>query len=292
MFACSYAGTEQLSGYRESVPIAFRAITIPNIDGKYDTTLVKAIDSAGRTVMVDEWNDTSRQRMCPYFGNGIIGGNAIAEFSMKYDENNLYVLIDFPTNMRPGYDPKKQDELNIDSFSIGFDTMCNGGQLPQTDDYIFMMGIKPDPVAPFGFYWYARQGTGNGWTKPLNSSSPIYSGIWTWPGISESNNNFTKLPHMFVEWKFPRRLFTSSETLKVRIFAYDLGTDLMAIWPKEAVTTRNIDLYGSVALSTQIVPEFPLFVAPAMSILAASMLLRQRQSKKRQDENPSVKRNA
>ena len=153
MIADVHAGPEQLPYF------AVKAIMVPMIDGKYDTSLVRATDSAGNTIMVDEWNDTHRQRLYSFFSNDTMGGKAVAEFSMKFDESYLYVLVDFPTNMNPGYDPNKQGELVIDSFSIALDTMRNGGQLPQPDDYVFVMSIRPEPNGGWGYSWGARQGT-------------------------------------------------------------------------------------------------------------------------------------
>jgi len=96
MPACAYAAQDMRSSFREPIPVAFKAITIPKIDGEYDAALVKTTDSAGNTIMVDEWNDTQRQRMRSYFANETAGGSAIAYFSMKFDESYLYVLVDFP----------------------------------------------------------------------------------------------------------------------------------------------------------------------------------------------------
>jgi len=255
--------------------VALKAVSIPKIDGKYDTTLAKAFDNIGNTIMVDEWNDTRRQRLYSYFSNGTLGGHAIAEFSMKLDESYLYVLIDFPTNAHPAYNPGKSGELNIDGFSIAFDTKRDGGQLPQPDDYVFAIQYGPNIYA-----WYARQGTGSGWSGVLDPSSPVYIGVQVNFGVSVTNNEFTGWPHILAEFRFPRTLF-GSEGVRSRIFAYDLDTDMIALWPKEALTTRVIDLYGDVTFSTQIIPEFSTFTTAPSSLIILLVLLSTFKSRKR-----------
>jgi len=286
MLACAYSAQNMRSSFKEPIPVAFRAITIPKIDGEYDAALVKTTDSAGNTIMVDEWNDTQRQRMHSYFVNETAGGSAIAYFSMKFDENYLYVLVDFPTNAYPGYNPNKPPELVMDAFSIAFDTKCNGGALPQTDDYIFTIAARPR-TGYFEFSWYVRQGTGEGWSQILaDPSHPAKQGFQAWPGVRQTNNNYTRLPHMFGEFRFSRRIL-GNETLKARAFAYDVDTDIFAVWPKEALTTRNIDLYGSIALSTQTIPEFPTQI---LAVLAAVGLILAFNVTRRKDLNHLVRR--
>jgi hypothetical protein len=177
------------------------------------------------------------------------------------------VLIDFLTNTGPAYNPEKSGELNIDGFSVAFDTKRDGGQLPQPDDYIFVIQYGPKVYA-----WYARQGTGSGWSKVLDPSSPVYIGVQVNFGVSVTNNNFTRSPHVLAEFRFPRTLFVG-EGVRTRISAYDLDTDMVAIWPMDALTTSVIDLYGDVAFSTQIIPEFSFFVAAPSSLTILLVLL-------------------
>lgn len=275
------AGAGQVFAVQEQTPVAFKAIRLPNVDGRYDTSLIKAVDSAGNTITVDEWNDTRRQGLHSFFSNDTMGGKAVAEFSMKFDENYLYVLMDYMTNANPGYDPGKKGELIIDSFSIAFDTMRNGGQLPQPDDYVFVMTIRPASNGGWGYSWYARQGTGNGWSQMISDpSSPVYFGFQARPGIGRTNNNVTKSPHIFAEFRFSRT-FLGSEGVRVRIFGYDLETDMIVRWPKEAISTMVIDLYGDIVFLAQVIPEFSSFLVAPTSLVVAFGLLRTYRRKRR-----------
>lgn len=94
---------------------------IPDIDGQWSTPL--------------EWTDASETRLENE-------SNQTAYLRMKHNTTHLFIVVDFVTDY---------SRSTYDLGGVCFDTLFNGGDLPQDDDYLFgiLAGQTPDQVTMF-----------------------------------------------------------------------------------------------------------------------------------------------
>lgn len=142
--------------------------TIPRIDANWS---------------VGEWDDA--------FEYAISNGSLTSYVRVKWGAGNvtgdfLYILIDSPWDTTPA-------ELNPnENYWIAFDTLNNGGNDPESDDYLFNDGFSDWT----GQSW---EGTGSGW-KAMLTPEPGYVSIQN-NCNSTSPHNSTK--HMICEFRIP-----------------------------------------------------------------------------------------
>jgi len=132
------------------------AQVVPVIDGNADTPR----DQLKRTPLgeqmnypLGEWEDATTIPLvsAPW------GPKGEAYVCLKHDSNKVYVLIDFLSNK----DPSKGDEARL-----RFDTLHDGTEHPQKDDYMFSFGN------PERGKFFVGQGTGSMWSQAIELRDP------------------------------------------------------------------------------------------------------------------------
>jgi len=253
------------------------ALVIPQVDGEYTpveelerTELGKEKEGEGWTFN-HEWEDA---RLIP-LRNAFEWVHGVGNFAMKHDENWLYGIIDFIS------------DKNIDGGMcfISVDTTNNGGDLPQTDDYLFAgeWQTRGSPI----LYCYMRQGTGketevDGWGNTLRMKDASMA-------CSKAASPRSDVEHSIYEFAISKKYFGNSSVAGVYLSVWDPEERSFMIWPfnEPRLLGSKPSLWGDVEFlpmeNKYAIPEFSHAAGPVASagIAAAAALAGYSTMKKR-----------
>jgi hypothetical protein len=227
--------------------IAMRSISPVTVDGKWTNP--------------EEWKE-ERDIVAP--------GNA---WKVKHDDEALYVLFDFygDTMLDAPSDPSY-----CDSTGIQIDTLKNGGNKPQPDDYSFRI-LWLSPTQPT---LEMSRGTGTGWAN----IEPSFSGA---SSMDASNDPYSSNPHLIYEYRIPKSILpANTSSVYCRLAAWDGNGPTIFTWPRNAYGD-NPNAWGKLELSEKVIPEFSSTLLPLALALGIPLYLLRKHSGRREAQTPS-----
>jgi hypothetical protein len=214
----------------------------------------------GRWTTVDEWTDAVEVSLVFTQGSGKAYSKA------KYDDNYLYVLIDFVSD---------QQTQGGDMAMVAVDPKNNRGSDPQTDDFtlVFRWNTPTQSVSLIGWGTGGQESVWGNLGEGFNAAC----------SNNAENDPYGKAPHLTYEFQIPMKLTSPTGAGSFSLSATGFGIGVSAFngqtgacaWPG-GVDLAVPEGYASVTFTTKVVPEF----STAMSIVlflvlaVATILLR------------------
>jgi len=207
----------------------------------------------GKWTFQQEWKNTSEDVIT------FDGGNKLA-IRTGHDFENLYVFVDFISDT--------SIQKSADKSFVCIDSKMNGGNVPQSDDYCFMISVgSHNPITLQGGHKLAQTGY---LAKIPNHPSLIAVG-----GVSDNNDRYSDVPHASYEFKIPLEIFGKSDKYGFYVVAYDAKANKAYSWPMYTATEKYPflappDKWGQLISPDKSIPEFewPVFVIlPALLIV-------------------------
>jgi hypothetical protein len=177
------SGVVKPAHFKDAKIEIYKAITVPNIDGKYDMTL-KEVEVNGKKVMTDEWSDATWVEIPKNLGS------MTAYSGYKYDEKFLYMAHDLISVTESSFNKRG-------SAGTCFDPLHDGGFVKARPDDFIVLPIWGGDGGE-GFHMYLRHGQTNGnygHFQPAPKNLIANSNISTSP--------FSSTPHLFYEVQVP-----------------------------------------------------------------------------------------
>jgi len=197
------------------------ALIIPEIDGQYTTP----VENLGRSILgkekeeegwvyKNEWEDARLISFYPGF-NWVHG---ISNLRIKHDEEWLYGIVDFISD---------EEINNTDWCHVSIDIKNDGGNLPQTDDYLF--AGEWDTRGSPKLSCYMRQGAGketefDGWSDTLKMKDAFMAS-------SKNTSPDSDVEHLIYEFKISKKYFSNSVAgMSLSVLDSSPGMPFM-VWP-------------------------------------------------------------
>ncbi len=190
---------------------------------------------------------------------GFFQGSGEAYFKAKHDDNYLYALVDFVSDV---------ESQEFDMGFVAVDSKNNGGSTPQTDD--FMLAGRWN--SPTNFNSIIAWGTGTAWGSP----SGLTGGLKVACSKDAANDPYSSSSHLMYEFQIP---MSELNPTAIGIFAAAVDREVnKGIWPM--TPAENPSQYGYMEFTAQVIPEF---FAPAPIVLplllgVISLVLRYRRA--------------
>ncbi|MFH0848380.1 MAG: hypothetical protein V1857_02610 [archaeon] len=215
--------------------------------------LNKQVTVEGKWTNVDEWTDAMEISLV------FLQGSGKAYIKAKYDDNYLYLLVDFVSD---------QESQTSDMVVIAVDPKNDGGLNPQKDDFTlsFTWNTPTQYVRLLGW------GTG---TEDL-----LWGDMGGAFNAAASNNvendPYGKSPHLIYEFQIPVKLtsatgggtFVMSPTgIGIGVSAYDRLAN-SCLWPN-GFDPGIPDKYAEMSFMTQVVPEFSTAISVVLFLVLA-----------------------
>jgi hypothetical protein len=191
----------------------------------------------GKWTSAQEWTDASE------FPLTFMEGTGEAYFSMKHDNNNFYVLVDFVSRTKP--------EVG-DGAIVVLDTQNDGGKEIKDDDLALLIRWNTPTVSMGAMQW-------GGWTGQDWQLLPS-GGIEAKSSIEAQNDPHSTAPHEIYEFRIPKTTFkASSSGLVVSIGGGEAG--YYALYP--GVDVSSPDNWGQLEFSDKTLAELTATVTSA-----------------------------
>jgi hypothetical protein len=236
-----------------NIPYSDRA---PTIDGMWTNS--------------SEWSDAKLIELSEKLGNGV---NMTANVRLKNNGTYVFVLIDFVTDFVSN---------TYDQGGVCFDTRNDGGNLPQSDDYLFSLLAGQAPS-----FLYTFVGTGSG-SKPGDAWSltvipePVGQAGF---GKGQYGNDTA---HRIYEFQIPCTVWSATSSYGFYVYVFDYYTGAFLEWPVGAgggwtqiaegapqYVPPSPEHWGSI--EGAFVPEFhswPVFLGVTIALTSIAVLLR------------------
>jgi hypothetical protein len=170
---------------------------VPKIDGLWTTPL--------------EWADASETQL----KNEL---NQTAYLRLKHNSTFVFVLIDFVTD---------HTQSSYDLACVAFDSLDDGGDIPQRDDYLIgMVGVAS------GFDSY--QGTGINGTPQASWMRKGFVGFYAEKGFSGQNNPYDVSSHRIYEFQVNCEVLGEAMQYGFYVFVCDYHSQTLLEWPEGA----------------------------------------------------------
>jgi len=156
-------------------------------------------DDADKTIFDGKW---TFQREWKSTSEDIVKFDDGQRLSVKtgHDYENLYVLVNFISDT--------SIQKSADKAIVCIDSKMNGGNVPQNDDYCFMVTVgSPRPITLQGGQTLAQ----SGYLKKIEN----HPGLIAVGGISDKNDRYSNIPHSTYEFKIPLEIFGKLHTFRL-----------------------------------------------------------------------------
>jgi len=186
---------------------------------------------------------------------GFAVGSGEAYFKAKHDDDSLYALIDFVSDV---------ESQEADTGAIIIDSKNNGGSTPQTDDFM-LLGRWDSPTQ---FAKAIGWGTGTAW----GSFGGLTSGFNVACSKDAANNPYSSSSHLIYEFQVPMSQLDPTG-IGIIVFAFDREVNKGA-WPY--ASHENPSQWNYMKFVTQVIPEFSTATSMVLLLLlgVASLVLR------------------
>jgi len=213
--------------------------------GKLDNPVM--ID--GKWTNEEEWVDAFQVSI------GFAQGSGEAYFKAKHDDNNLYALIDFISDV---------ESQEADSGGVIIDSKNNGGSTPQTDDFILLCRWNSLTQYSAVIAW----GTGTAW----GDWTGLTGGFKVVCSKNAANDPYSSSSHLIYEFQIPISQLDPTG-VGILVFAFDREVNKGA-WPY--ADSQNPSQYNYMKFVTQVIPEFSTATSMVLLLLlgVASLVLR------------------
>ena len=190
----------------------------------------------GKWTSVQEWTDASE------FPLTFMEGTGEAYSSMKHDNNNFYVLVDFVSRTKTTVG---------DGALVGLDTQDDGGKEIKDDDLALLIRWNTPTVSMGAMQW-------GGWTGQDWQLLP--SGFEAKSSTGAENDPHSTAPHEIFEFRVPKTTFKASTSgLWVGIGGGEAG--YFALYPP--VDISSPDNWGQLEFSDKTLAELTATVTSA-----------------------------
>jgi len=186
---------------------------------------------------------------------GFIQGSGEAYFKAKHDDNYLYALIDFVSDI---------ESQEADTGAVVIDSKNNGGSTPQTDDFV-LLGRWNSPTE---FNNVIAWGTGTAW----GSFMGLTGGFKVACSKDAANDPYSSSAHLIYEFQIP---MSELDPTGIGIYAAAFDREVnRGVWPSAPM--ENPSQYGYMKFTTQVIPEFSTATSMVLLLLlgVASLVLR------------------
>lgn len=168
----------------------------------------------------------------------------IIQFRSAHQDNFIYFLIDFITDIHPD---------NNDKAMICLDTRNDKSSLPDQNDYCFLAKIGENQTK-------VLQGTSN--VNFLTMISPP-EGLITIGNKSDENDRYSKIPHSSYEFRIPTDFVSRQSEYGIFVAVYDSHTNKTFTWPQENLSADPFNKpipakWGDMISPDKSLPEFHL----------------------------------
>jgi hypothetical protein len=199
--------------------------------------LTKQITLDGIWTSTDEWTDAAEITTPGGF------------FRLKHDLSYLYALLDYVSD---------NALENYDVAWVYIDTLKNGGNTPQTDDYAFSLQWSSTSQSSL----VMQKGTGSDW---VSSSPLLHSAV---SSTVATNDPYSSTPHVVYEFKLPLSILPSGTAqIGVRLAMQNGAMSTWMVYPKDSIRTMP-NQWGAMELGASPIPEF----SAILPILALVMI--------------------
>lgn len=178
-----------------------------------------AVTIDGKWTTPDEWNDAVEVPM-EYSPWGDHNANGTTYLKVKHDGSYLYVLVDYVSDTTP-YSPGIG--YWWEGVSVCFDPERNGGWKPQSDDYLYNIGVAT------GQQYKAKVEVSGGkwnWPSQTDTSEIIQKSIVF--SSDTTNDPYTTAKHSIYEFKIP---LPDKKEVGFFVSAADHGAMSYMTWP-------------------------------------------------------------
>ncbi len=199
----------------------------------------------GKWTSAHEWTDASE------FPLTFAQGSGEAYFSMKHDDNNFYVLVDFVSRITT---------VVGDGALIGLDTQNDGGSQVKDDDLAVLIRWNTPTVSMGAMQWH-------GWTGQNWQVLP--SGFEAKSSTDAQNDPHSTASHQIYEFKIPRSTFKASASG----FWVGIGggeTGYFALYPM--VDVLSPDNWAELVFSDNTLAELTSTTASTSASIATSTI--------------------
>jgi hypothetical protein len=219
------------------------------------TRLANAVTVDGKWTTGNEWSDTNRVSMYIIQGNQSIG-----YVRLKHDNNFLYTLVDFISDITPASTQPKGKEY-FDGLYIGIDQNIIANNTQCCDVSVSLR-----------------------WNNGRNAPEQI-SPWWTNGTMSydATNDPDSKTSHAIYELAIPMRTFEKSSAMRISVFDFTRGVNMH--WPNYEGSNPsdawNMANFGDLLFSEIVVPEMPsgAFVILASALFTTLVVIRRRRQR-------------
>jgi hypothetical protein len=182
----------------------------------------------GKWTSAQEWTDASE------FPLTFMQGTGEAYFSMKHDNNNFYVLVDFVS--------RAQTVVGDDALVV-LDTQNDGGKQINNDDLAILIRWNTVTESMGAVQW-------GGWTE--QNWQPLPSGFEAKSSIEAQNDPHSTAPHEIFEFRIPETTFKAS-TSGLWVGIGGGGADYFALYPPADISSP--DNWAQLEFSDQTLAE-------------------------------------
>jgi hypothetical protein len=191
----------------------------------------------GKWTSPEEWTDALESSLT------FMQGTGEAYFSMKHDDNNFYVLVDFVSRTKT---------VVGDGALVGLDTQNDGGKEIKDDDLAILIRWNTPTVSMGAMQW-------GGWTGQ-DWQSLASGGFEAKSSIEAENDPHSTAPHEIYEFRIPKAtLKTPTSGLWVGIGGGEAG--YFALYPPADISSP--DNWGQLEFSGKTLAELTATVTSA-----------------------------
>jgi ketosteroid isomerase-like protein len=185
-------------------------------------SLTNAVTVDGKWTTPDEWKDAVEVPM-RYSIWGDHNANGTAHLRVKHDESYLYLLVDYVSDTTP-----QSPGIGYwwEGVTVCFDPEQNGGWKPQSDDYLYNIGVST------GQQYKAKVGVSGGkwnWPSQTDTSELIQKSIVF--SSNATNDPYSTVKHSIYEFKMP---LPDKKVFGFFVGAADHGGKSYMTWPSDA----------------------------------------------------------
>lgn len=199
----------------------------------------------GKWTSAQEWTDASE------FPLTFMEGTGEAYFSMKHDNNNFYVLVDFVS---------RAQTVVGDGALVGLDTQNDGGKEIKDDDLALLIRWNTPTVSMGAMQWHGWMG--QNW-------QPLPSGFEAKSSTDAQNDPHSTASHEIYEFRIPKTTFKASASgLWVGIGGGEAG--YFAVYPPADISSP--DNWGQLEFSDKTLVELTATVISASTSSVSSTL--------------------
>jgi len=194
----------------------------------------------GRWTNEHEWVDAFELSI------GFAQGSGEAYFKAKHDNNYLYALIDFVSDV---------ESQEADVGAVAIDSKNNGGSTPQTDDFV-LLGRWNSPTE---FANVIAWGTGTAWGEFMG----LTGGFKVACSKNAANDAYSSSSHLIYEFQIPMSELNPTG-IGIYVAAFDREVNKGA-WPWAPM--ENPSQYGYMKFTSQVIPEFSTTTSMVLLLL-------------------------